>query len=86
MARSAQAFWHSIYMRANRWAKQGVLETVFAALQEKDVINIGVDHVSLEAMQTGPLVRDKAFEFFFVLGSHRVRGTVQAMIDPIAIY
>ncbi|MBQ0719339.1 MAG: cyclase family protein [Gammaproteobacteria bacterium] len=40
----------------------------------------------LETMQTGPLVRDKAFEFFFVLGPHRVRGTVQAMIDPIAIY
>ncbi len=41
--------WHSIYTRANRWAKQGVLETVFAALQEKDVINIQVDHVSLDS-------------------------------------
>ena len=40
----------------------------------------------LETMQTGPLIRDKAFEFFFVLGPHRVRGSVQAMIDPIAIY
>ncbi len=40
----------------------------------------------LETMQTGPLVRDKAFEFFFVLGPHRIRGTVQAMIDPVAIY
>lgn len=40
----------------------------------------------LETMQTGPLVRDQAFEFFFVLGPHRVRGSVQAMIDPIAIY
>ena len=25
--------WHSIYMRANRWAKQGVLDEVFLALQ-----------------------------------------------------
>ena len=41
--------WHSIYTRANRWAKQGVLETVFAALQEYDVINIQVDHVSLDS-------------------------------------
>ena len=41
--------WHSIYTRANRWAKQGVLETVFAALQENDVINIQVDHVSLDS-------------------------------------
>lgn len=40
----------------------------------------------LETMQTGPLVRDRAFEFFFVLGPHRIRGTVQAMIDPVAIY
>lgn len=40
----------------------------------------------LETMQTGPLVRDKAFEFFFVLGPSRIRGTVQAIIDPIAIY
>tara|TARA_R110002111_G_scaffold51311_1_gene89886 strand:- start:33755 stop:34084 length:330 start_codon:yes stop_codon:yes gene_type:complete len=41
--------WHSIYTRANHWAKQGVLETVFAALQENDVINIQVDHVSLDS-------------------------------------
>ena len=37
--------WHSIYTRANRWAKSGVLDRVFAALQESDVINIQVDHV-----------------------------------------
>jgi kynurenine formamidase len=40
----------------------------------------------LETMQTGPLVRDNALEFFFVLGPTRIRGTVQAIIDPIAIY
>ena len=48
------------------------------------MVNNGI--YMLETMQTGPLVRDKAFEFFFVLGPHRVRGSVQAMIDPIAIY
>lgn len=36
-------------MRANRWAKQGVLDRVFLALQENDVINIQVDHVSLDS-------------------------------------
>ena len=36
-------------MRANRWAKQGVLDEVFLALQESDVINIQVDHVSLDS-------------------------------------
>ena len=41
--------WHSIYTRANRWAKQGALETVFAASQENDVINIQVDHVSIDS-------------------------------------
>lgn len=41
--------WHTIYTRANRWAKQGVLDRVFAALQESDIINIQVDHVSLDS-------------------------------------
>ena len=36
-------------MRANRWAKQGVLDHVFLALQENDVINIQVDHVSIDS-------------------------------------
>jgi len=41
--------WHSIYTRANRWAKKGVLDRVFAALQDSDIINIQVDHVSLDS-------------------------------------
>jgi transposase len=41
--------WHTIYTRANRWAKQGVLDHVFAALQENDIMNIQVDHVSLDS-------------------------------------
>jgi transposase len=41
--------WHTIYTRANRWAKKGVLDHVFAALQEHDIINIQVDHVSLDS-------------------------------------
>ncbi len=32
--------WHTIYTRANRWAKRGVLDTVFITLQEADAINI----------------------------------------------
>lgn len=39
----------------------------------------------LETMNTGPLVRDGAFEFLFVLGHARVRGAVQMIINPIAI-
>ena len=41
--------WHSIYMRAKRWAKSGVLDRVFSALQENDVINIQVDFICLES-------------------------------------
>jgi len=36
-------------------------------------------------MNTGPLVRDGATEFLFVLGHAKVRGAVQMFINPIAI-
>ena len=39
----------------------------------------------LETMNTGPLVRDGAYEFLFVLGPARIRGAVQMFINPIAI-
>ena len=42
-------YWHSIYMRVNRWAKKGVLDHVFMVLQEADVINIQVDQISLDS-------------------------------------
>ena len=41
--------WHSIYTRVNRWAKKGVLAYVFGVLQDADVINIQVDHISLDS-------------------------------------
>ncbi|UOM35324.1 cyclase family protein [Acuticoccus sp. I52.16.1] len=40
----------------------------------------------LEVMNTGPLVADDVSEFMFVLGPSRLRGAVQAIIDPIALY
>ncbi|MBI3994103.1 MAG: cyclase family protein [Candidatus Lambdaproteobacteria bacterium] len=39
----------------------------------------------LETLDTGALVRDKAWEFLFVLGPARMRGAVQMIINPIAI-
>jgi kynurenine formamidase len=39
----------------------------------------------LENMNTAPLVRDKAWEFMFVLGAPRITGGVQAIINPVAI-
>ncbi len=40
----------------------------------------------LETMNTGPLVRDGVKEFMFVLGQARIRGTVQMIINPVALY
>jgi len=40
----------------------------------------------LETMDTGPLVDAGVHEFMFVLGPSRLRGAVQALIDPIALY
>jgi hypothetical protein len=39
----------------------------------------------LENMNTGPLARDEAYKFLFILGQAKVRGAVQMIINPIAI-
>ena len=41
--------WHTIYTRMNRWAKRGVLDRVFAALQEQQIIRVRVEAVSLDS-------------------------------------
>ena len=37
--------WHTIYVRMNRWSKNGVLSRVFAALQAEGLIQINVEVV-----------------------------------------
>lgn len=32
--------WHTIYMRMNRWSKNGVLKALFETLQKEDIISI----------------------------------------------
>lgn len=39
----------------------------------------------LETMNTADLAKDKAWEFMFVLGQPRFAGSVQAVINPVAI-
>jgi len=39
--------WHTIYTRMNRWAKAGVLDRVFAALQEEQMIRVKIEAMSL---------------------------------------
>ena len=40
----------------------------------------------LETMNVGPLLSEGVNEFMFVLGQPRIIGTVQAMINPVALY
>lgn len=41
--------WHTIYMRMNRWAKAGVLDRVFRALQEEEIIRIRVETLAMDS-------------------------------------
>lgn len=41
--------WHTIYTRMNRWAKRGVLDRAFVALQERQIIQVRVEAVSLDS-------------------------------------
>ena len=41
--------WHTVYVRMNRWSKSGVLDRVFASLQEEGVIQINVEIVCLDS-------------------------------------
>src|SRR5277367_6939784 len=41
--------WHSIYVRMNRWAKKGVLDQVFAKLQQEQILRITIEAFSLDS-------------------------------------
>jgi transposase len=41
--------WHTIYVRINRWAKNGVLERIVHALQEEQITNKRIPVVSLDS-------------------------------------
>jgi transposase len=41
--------WHTIYTRMNRWAKAGVLDRVFTALQEQQIIQIKIEALSIDS-------------------------------------
>ena len=40
----------------------------------------------LETMNTGRLAREGVHEFMFVLGQARIKGTVQMIINPVALW
>ena len=41
--------WHSIYVRMNRWAKKGVLDQVFAKLQQEQILRLKIEVFSLDS-------------------------------------
>ena len=40
----------------------------------------------LETMNTGRLAKERVHEYLFVLGQARVRGAVQMIINPVAMW
>ena len=41
--------WHTIYVRMNRWSKKGVLDRVFARLQELGLVRMRLEVVGLDS-------------------------------------
>ena len=41
--------WHTVYMRMNRWSKNGVLDRVFTHLQRERIVRVKVEAVSLDS-------------------------------------
>lgn len=41
--------WNTIYVRLNRWAKKGILDRIFDALQRERLINVKIEVASLDS-------------------------------------
>ena len=41
--------WHTIYTRMNRWSKAGVMDRLFAKLQEEQIVRLKIEAVSLDS-------------------------------------
>ena len=41
--------WHTVYMRLSRWSKAGVIERVFARLQEEQILSVRLEVVGLDS-------------------------------------
>lgn len=41
--------WHTVYMRMNRWCKNGVLQRLFEALQQEGVIQVRTEALCLDS-------------------------------------
>lgn len=41
--------WHTIYVRMNRWARNGVLDRVFEQLQRQGIVKVNLEVLSLDS-------------------------------------
>ena len=41
--------WHTVYVRMNRWAKNGIPDRVFEQLQRERIIKVKLEAVSLDS-------------------------------------
>ncbi len=41
--------WHTIYMRFNRWSKNGTIQKVFEKMQEMNIIDIRTDVLCIDS-------------------------------------
>lgn len=41
--------WHTVYVRMNRWAKNGILKSLFAELQKQQIISLKIEVASLDS-------------------------------------
>ncbi|PSO88676.1 MAG: hypothetical protein BRC41_02405 [Cyanobacteria bacterium QH_9_48_43] len=62
--------WHTIYTRVNRWAKNGVLERIFAELQHQEIIQVRVEAVSLDSTVIPVHPGDGALRFIWLQRMH----------------
>ena len=46
--------WHTVYMRMNRWSKNGVLDRVFIALQSEGIIQVKVEILCSTSIKVHP--------------------------------
>src|SRR6202034_351835 len=55
--------WHTIYMRMNRWAKNGVMDRVFEQLQLEHIVRIKIEAFSIDSTSgEGPSRRNRRFK------------------------
>lgn len=75
--------WNSVYRRANRWAKKGILSQVFIQLQREGIIRVGVlslDSTSIKVHQDGTGALKKTGRK--ALGSAGEEGTPRFIWSP----